>query len=143
MRIQESIFVIIVTASTLTIRLSVRGFTDKFRWPINRFFQVAIYFLLLILTVDLYYLWDFALVLRSDYYHKLTLSLGQPCQNTIFLKCAFPFCNISFLFVLLIAVFLTLKSNSYRSTKHFHTLSFLVTIRRCGHYHGCKVFQFY
>ena len=31
-------------------------------------------------------------------------------------------------FVLLITVFLTLKSNSYRSTKHFHTLFFLVTI---------------
>ena len=62
------------------------------------------------------------------YSHKRTLSLGRLCQNTFFLNCAFPFCNISLLFVLLITVFLTLKSNSYRSTKHFHTLPFLVTI---------------
>ena len=61
-------------------------------------------------------------------YHKSTLSLGRPCQNTFFLNSAFPFCNISLLFVLLITVFITLKSNSYRSVKHFHTLSFLVTI---------------
>ena len=61
-------------------------------------------------------------------HHKLTLSLGQPCQSTFFLNYVFTLCNISFLFVLLIAVFLTLKSNSYRSTKHFHKLSFLLTI---------------
>ena len=65
---------------------------------------------------------------NSNYYHKSTLSLGGPCQNTFFLNCAFPFCNISLIFVLIITVFLTLKSNSYRSTKYFHTLSFLVTI---------------
>ena len=65
---------------------------------------------------------------NHSYYHKSTLFLGQPCQNTFFLNCAFPFCNISLLFVLLITVFLTLKSNSYRSTKHFYTLSFLATI---------------
>ena len=65
---------------------------------------------------------------NHNYCHKLTLSLGRPCQNTFFLNGAFPFCNISLLFVLLITVFLTLKSNSYRSTKHFHALSFLVTI---------------
>ena len=63
-----------------------------------------------------------------NYYHKSTLSLGRPCQNTFFLNCAFLFCNMSLLFPLLITVFLTLKSNSYRSTKHFHTLPFLVTI---------------
>ena len=63
-----------------------------------------------------------------NYYHKLTLSLGHPCQSTLFLNCAFPLCKISFLFVLLISVFLTLKSNSYRSTKHFYTLSFLVAM---------------
>ena len=63
-----------------------------------------------------------------NYYHKWTLSLGQPCQNTFFLNCNFPLCNISFLFVLLISVFLTLKSNSYGSTKHLHILSFLVAI---------------
>ena len=62
------------------------------------------------------------------YSHKRTLSLGRLCQNTFFLNCAFPFCNISLIFVLIITVFLTLKSNSYRSTKYFHTLSFLVTI---------------
>ena len=65
---------------------------------------------------------------NRKYYHKSTLSLGQPCQNTFLPQNAFRFCNISLLFVLLITVFLTLKSNSYRSTKHFHTLSFLVTI---------------
>ena len=64
---------------------------------------------------------------NSNYYHKSTLSLGGPCQNTFFLNCAFPFCNISFLFVLLIPVFLTFKSNSDRSTKYLHTLSFLIT----------------
>ena len=63
-----------------------------------------------------------------NYYHKFTLSLGQQCHNTFFLNCTFPFCNINFLFALLITVFLTLKSNSYRSTKHFHTLPFLVTV---------------
>ena len=65
---------------------------------------------------------------NRNYYHKLTLSLGRPCQNTFFLNCAFQLCNISLLFVLIVTVFLTLKSNSYRSTKHFHTLPFLVTI---------------
>ena len=49
---------------------------------------------------------------NRNYYHKLTLSLGQPCQSTFFLNCVFPLCNISFLFVSLITVFLTLKSNS-------------------------------
>ena len=55
MRIQRSIFVITVKASTLVIRLAVRAFTDKFRRSINRFFQVALYFLLLVLTVDSYF----------------------------------------------------------------------------------------
>ena len=49
-------------------------------------------------------------------------------SKSFFFNCALPFCNISFLFALLITVFLTLKHNSYRSTKHFHRLSFLVTI---------------
>ena len=35
--------------------LAVRAFTDKFRRSINRFFQVALYFLLLILTVGSYF----------------------------------------------------------------------------------------
>ena len=65
---------------------------------------------------------------NRNYYHKSSLSLERPSQNTFFLNCAFQFCNISLLFALLIIVFLTLKPNSYRSTKHFHTLPFLVTI---------------
>ena len=60
MRIQRFIFVITVKASTLVIRSAVRAFTDKFRQSINRFFQVTLYFLLLILTVDSY----FALFMR-------------------------------------------------------------------------------
>ena len=35
---------------------------------------------------------------NRNYYHKLTLSIGQLCQNTLFLNCAFPISNISFLF---------------------------------------------
>ena len=54
MRIQRCIFVITVKVSSLVIRSAVRAFTDKFRLSINRFFQVALYFLLLILTVDPY-----------------------------------------------------------------------------------------
>ena len=56
MRIQESTFLFIVKVSTLIIRSAVLAFTDKFRWTINRFFQVAIYFILLVLTVDLYFI---------------------------------------------------------------------------------------
>ena len=52
MRIQQSIFIIICKESTLIFRSAVRAFTDKFRRPINRFLQVALYFLLLILIVD-------------------------------------------------------------------------------------------
>ena len=60
MRIQRFIFVITVKASTLVIRSAVQAFTDKFRRSTNRFFQVTLYFLLLILTVDSY----FALIMR-------------------------------------------------------------------------------
>ena len=60
MRIQRFIFVITVKASTLVIRSAVRAFTDKFRQSINRFFQVALYFFILILTVDSY----FVLIMR-------------------------------------------------------------------------------
>ena len=67
---------------------------------------------------------------NRNYCHKLTLSLGQPCQNTFFLHCALSFYNISFLLVLLITVFLTFKSSSDRSIKYLLTLSFLVTIIR-------------
>ena len=55
MRIHQSIFLIIAKASTLIIRLAVRAFSDKFCRPVNRFFQVALYFLLLILTFDSYF----------------------------------------------------------------------------------------
>ena len=65
---------------------------------------------------------------NRNYYHKSTLSLRQPCQNIFFLNCALPFCNISFLSVLFITVFLTFKPNSDKSNKYLHTLSFLVTI---------------
>ena len=55
MRIQRFIFVITVRASTLVIRSAVQAFTDKFFPSTNRFFQVALCFLLLILTVDSYF----------------------------------------------------------------------------------------
>ena len=54
MRIQPFIFVITVKASTLVIHPAVQAFTDKFRRSINRFFQVALCILLLILTIDSY-----------------------------------------------------------------------------------------
>ena len=60
MRIQQSIFVIILKASTLTVRSAVRACTDKFRRTINRFLQVGLYFFLLIVIVDSY----FALFMR-------------------------------------------------------------------------------
>ena len=50
---------------------------------------------------------------NRNYYHKLTLSLGQPYQSTFFLNCAFLLCDISFLFTLLISVFPTLRSNPW------------------------------
>ena len=56
MRIQQfsnsAIFVIILKASTLIVFSVVRAFTDKFCRPINRFLQVVLYFLLIILIVD-------------------------------------------------------------------------------------------
>ena len=55
MKIQQIIFVITVKASTLAIGSAVQVFTDKFRRSTNRFFQIALYFLLLILTVDSYF----------------------------------------------------------------------------------------
>ena len=70
MRIQQSIFVIIFRASTLIVCSAVQAFTDKFRRPVNRFLQVALYFLLLILKVDSY----FSLFMR------LCLS-GQECAH--------------------------------------------------------------
>ena len=55
MRIQRFIFVITVRASTLVICSAVQAFTATFRRSTNRFFQVALCFLLLILTVDSYF----------------------------------------------------------------------------------------
>ena len=55
MRIQQSVLIIIVKASTLIIRSAVRAFTDTFRRPINRFLQFTLYFSLLILSVDSYF----------------------------------------------------------------------------------------
>ena len=51
MRIQQSIFVIILKASTLTVCSAVRVFTDKFCRRINKF----LYFLLLVLIVASYF----------------------------------------------------------------------------------------
>ena len=55
MRVQRFIFVITVKASNLVIRSAVQAFTNKLRRSTNRFFQVALCFLLLILTVDSYF----------------------------------------------------------------------------------------
>ena len=62
----SGIFVIIMKSSRLIIRSAVRALTDKFRRPINRFFQVALYFLLLILTVDLYFVLFMRLCLNAQ-----------------------------------------------------------------------------
>ena len=60
MRIQQSVFVINLKASTSVVRSAARAFTEKFRRSINRFLQVALCFSLLILIVDSY----FALFMR-------------------------------------------------------------------------------
>ena len=60
MIIQQSIFVIILKASTSIVHPVVRAFTEKLCRPTNRFLQVALYFLLLILIVD----WCFELFMR-------------------------------------------------------------------------------
>ena len=52
MRIQQFIFAIILKAFTLIVRSEVRAFTEKFRRPTNRFLQVTLYFLLLVLIGD-------------------------------------------------------------------------------------------
>ena len=66
MRIQQSSFAIILKASTLTVRSAVRVFTDKFCQRINRFLQVALYFLLLILIVASYFALFMGLCLRGQ-----------------------------------------------------------------------------
>ena len=55
MGIQQSIFVIFLKASTSIVRSAVRVFSEKFRRPTNIFLQVVLYFLLLILIVDSYF----------------------------------------------------------------------------------------
>ena len=67
MRIQRFIFVITVRASTLVIRSAVQAFTDKFFRSTNRFFQVALCFLLLILTVDSYFVLFMRLFLSAQW----------------------------------------------------------------------------
>ena len=60
MKIQHSLFVIILKASTSVFRSVIQTFTEKFCRLTNRFLQVGLYFLLLILIVDSY----FALFMR-------------------------------------------------------------------------------
>ena len=60
MRIQRFIFVMTVKVSTFVIHSAVRAFTEKFCLSINRFFPVALCFLLFMLIVDSY----FALFMR-------------------------------------------------------------------------------
>ena len=55
MRVQRFIFVITVRAITLVIRSAIQVFTDKFCRSANRFFQVALCFLVVILTADSYF----------------------------------------------------------------------------------------
>ena len=55
MRNQQSIFVIILKASTSIVHSAVRALTEKFRGQTNRFLLVALYLLLLILIVDSYF----------------------------------------------------------------------------------------
>ena len=81
MRILQSIFVIIVKAPTLIIPSAVQVFIDEFCWSINRFLQVVLYFLLLILTVDLYFMLFMRLCLSAqEYAHlmgKILLGVGS------------------------------------------------------------------
>ena len=60
MRIQRFIFVMTVKVSTFVIHSAVQAFTEKFCLSINRFFPVALCFLLFMLIVDSY----FALFMR-------------------------------------------------------------------------------
>ena len=60
MRIQRFIFVMTVKVSTFVIHSAVRAFTEKFCLSINRFFPVALCFLLFMLIFNSY----FALFMR-------------------------------------------------------------------------------
>ena len=78
MRIQRFIFVITVRASALVIRSAVQAFTNKFRRSTNRFFQVALCFLLLILTVDSYFVLFMRLCFSAqECAHLILLDLGS------------------------------------------------------------------
>ena len=81
MRIQRFIFVITVRASALAIRSAVQAFTNKFRRSTNRFFQVALCFLLLILTVDSYFVLFMRLCFNAqEFAHlmgKILLDVGS------------------------------------------------------------------
>ena len=84
MRIQRFIFIITVKASILVIRSAVWAFTDKFRRPVNRFFQVAVYFSLLILTVDSYFVLLMRLCLSAqECAHLMGKSLLSVGSNEI------------------------------------------------------------
>ena len=67
MRFQQSIFVIILEASTLIIHSAVQVFTEKFLRSTNRLLQVALYFLLLLLIVDSCFTLFMRLFLFSTY----------------------------------------------------------------------------
>ena len=71
MRIQEFIFVLILKASILIICSTVRAFTEKFRRPTNRCLQVALYFLLVVLIVESYFVLFMKLCLiAQEYAHQ-------------------------------------------------------------------------
>ena len=77
MIIEKSIFVIILKASTSTVRSAVRAFTEKFLRPTNRFLQVTLYFLLLIFIVDSYFALFMRLCLSAHLTGKILLSVGS------------------------------------------------------------------
>ena len=81
MKIQRFILVITVKASTFVIGSTVRAFTDKFRRSVNRFFPVALCFLLLILTVDSYFLLFIRLFFSAQEFahlmRKILLDVGS------------------------------------------------------------------
>ena len=80
MIIQQSIFVIILKASTSIVHPVVRAFTEKLCRPTNRFLQVALYFLLLILIVD----WCFELFMRIT--KECDHQMGKICLVLVAVK---------------------------------------------------------
>ena len=83
MRIQRFIFAITVKASNLVLRSAFRAFTDLFKFcrSINWFLQVALYFLLFILTVDSYFVLFMRLCPSAQECHhlmeKILLGVGN------------------------------------------------------------------